>query len=237
MELMTDELHLCQNPTGCSNPATVVLINTVSPRARKRYRCAACAASEIEMMRAAGFGGNVRSESLMSLFGPTATDRSSEDSLGETKASRKQKPPVVVSFVDTRNHHLTGYMFFWAKYVQGFDPREHCAKCLLGSWSAQIRMGMRMNSAYIMNEVHPASYRYMYLCGVSPIKDTGVQIALEEAPGEEFEELTYNNIRIRVQGARRLSFPKLPRNFRGMGPAYTTCMNYQFGVQYFGMGA
>ena len=234
---MKDALHLCQNPSGCGNTATVVLVNTVSPRAKRRYRCAACAAGEIEMMREAGFGANVRAESLLSLFSPIAADRGGEGSLVESKPPRKQKPPVVVSFVDTRHHNLTGYMFFWAKYVQGFDPREHCAKCLLGSWSAQIRMEMRMNTAYIMSEVHPASYRYIYLCGVAPVKDAGVQIAMEVSPGEEFEEMTYNNIRIRVQGARRLLFPKLARNFHGMGPAYTTCMNYQFGVQYFGMGA
>jgi hypothetical protein len=78
-------------------------------------------------------------------------------------------------------------------------------------------------------------YQYIYLCGVTARRYPGLHLALLPDASAEARTTTYNGIEISVRGARRLDIPPLPDGFAGMPHAYTSCVNWQFGVKYYGL--
>lgn len=69
-----------------------------------------------------------------------------------------------IKFV-THNLKVTGFKYFWLKYVRGFDPTVHCAKCLLGDYSQKVNLFMPVNTEIELNEF--SDYKCLYLCGVT----------------------------------------------------------------------
>ena len=128
---------------------------------------------------------------------------------------------------------LEGFRYFWAKYVRGFDPAHHCAKCLVGDWSKHTRMGMALPVEFGFDE--SKDFRFVYICGVSSIGyQSNLHIVLEPEDDASCSVKAFNGTVFDIQGARRLLIPPLPDGWQGKDRKYTTCRNFQFGVAYFG---
>ena len=55
---------------------------------------------------------------------------------------------------------LQGYNYFWIRAVEGFDPKEHCAKCIRGGWKLLKQNRMKLNQP-----VELRMKRVGYICG------------------------------------------------------------------------
>jgi hypothetical protein len=127
------------------------------------------------------------------------------------------------------------YAYLWLKYVRGFDASQHCARCLIGTYSKRIPYrrplaGARFAGA--LDEVQPLSAPYLYMCGVTPRWAENLHVAFIRSPGSVVE-VEDANIAVRITDACRILIderavpPGLPR-------AYATCRNFQFGCQAYG---
>ena len=128
-----------------------------------------------------------------------------------------------------RTGRLEGFRYFWAKKVVGFDPAEHCAKCLVGPWG-------KCSSTMQLGRWQPVELGAVafYICGVAkPFRwENNFHLAFVE--GRDLLRVpTWNGFEVQVEGARRLEIPALPNGFGGRGAAFTTCRNFQFGVARF----
>ena len=130
---------------------------------------------------------------------------------------------------------MSGFRYFWLRYVHGFSPHFHCQKSLRGSNDSRFSRGMTIGSSFELLEDRP--YDYIYLCGIPPGSEPGLHLALVPESGAVARAETYNGIEIIVSGARKLDIPALPDGYAGMSRKYTTCCNWQFGVRYYGLAA
>jgi hypothetical protein len=123
------------------------------------------------------------------------------------------------------------FRFLWLKYVRGFDPRFHCARCLKGSYSTLFPY----SSSYIQTQeiagvLDEFDAPWIYLCGVTKKWEWNVHVA------GEFEAGTITNysderIDVEIRDFRQLSIdasktPEAPKEF-------ATCRNWQFGWKAF----
>lgn len=123
---------------------------------------------------------------------------------------------------------VQGFSYLWAKRVTGFDSREHCARCLVGPYIKAVSPGMATGSVLVAPEGEP----FVYLCGVATSRrwTDNLHLALRPVAGGLVETRTYRGERIVVEGAEQVAIPELPAGFRNLGPAFTTCRNFCFGV-------
>jgi hypothetical protein len=128
---------------------------------------------------------------------------------------------------------LSGFTQFWLRYVHGFSPHFHCQRSLRGFNDGRFRRDMRIGETFELLE--PDRYDYIYLCGVTAKRYPGLHLALAPDSSAAVRAVTYNGIEVTVVGARRLDIPPLPDGYAGMSRAYTTCVNWQFGVEYYGL--
>lgn len=139
---------------------------------------------------------------------------------------------ITIGGAEGTPERLDGFQYFWCKYVRGFDARHHCARCLLGHWARGFYPRMRLPAQRVLDE---RSFDYVYLCGVDRRGgNQGLHIAMQHAPGERIEGMTYNGILVVVENARQLSIPPLPDDWRGLGWEYTRCMNFRFALSAYG---
>ncbi len=128
--------------------------------------------------------------------------------------------------------NLTGYRYFWLKYLRGFDHTQHCARCLIGDWSRVVKPTMRLNEIYSLNE--SSAFSCLYLCGVA---NTGYadnfHIPFIEAPGETIKVQTFNDLLVVIENGRQLPITPLPDYWGNLPKSFTTCRNYQFALRYF----
>lgn len=136
---------------------------------------------------------------------------------------------------------LTGFSQFWLRYVYGFSPHFHCQKSLRGWNDNRFHKGMDLDVTFEIFDpieyfsIFKRKYKHIYLCGVTSSKYPGLHLALAPEEGKVAKDETYNGLRIEVIGARQLVIPYLPDGFAGMSRSYTTCRNWQFGVEYYGL--
>ena len=135
--------------------------------------------------------------------------------------------------------HITGYAYFWLKYVTGFDPSHHCAKALKGTYDTRIGGRIRFTSdlarcnvPMVLDEA-PVPDAY-YLMGNTGTWKHNLHVAFVLEPGATFTHETHHGYRVIVEHGRRLPIPPLPRGWRSLPDAFTTCRNFQFGVSFFG---
>jgi len=129
---------------------------------------------------------------------------------------------------------LVGYAYWWVKGVTGFDPRQHCAKCLPGPFLVNWQRPFPMNQEIELRAV--GTIRAVYICGVA---DSGYRHNFHApiVPDPNGRELVLPMVKgqqLIIQGAHLLEIPPLPDGFLGKDRSFTTCRNFQFGVQYFG---
>jgi hypothetical protein len=127
------------------------------------------------------------------------------------------------------NPPLTGFTYFWLKYVSAFNPRVHCARCLVGAYSQRVKKDMPLGAPITLDE---ATAPLLYLCGVTSRWPTNLHIAMLPKVGVQIVKRTYHNLVVTIDDAEELPIPPLADGFRGLPRAFTTCRNYQFGVAY-----
>jgi hypothetical protein len=129
--------------------------------------------------------------------------------------------------------HLGGWAHFWGKWVFGFNPKHHCAACLLGHWVSGLKPTMPVGLAQLEG---PAGWPYLYICGVAAPRSwaNNFHMALAPEPGGVVEMETWNGYRITAGDVRRIEIQPVPRGFGGLPDSFTTCRNWQFGIQQFG---
>jgi hypothetical protein len=129
---------------------------------------------------------------------------------------------------------------FWLKYVTGFRPEVHCARCLEGRYSRVIRLNSPDLAPGALLQLDPPTvYDYGYLCGVALVGgwQANFHAAFVPKPGARFTARAYSGAVFEITGGRRVDIPELPRNYDGRPLAFTTCRNWRFGVAYYGLDA
>ena len=126
---------------------------------------------------------------------------------------------------------LAGFTFFWLRYMRAFRPQYHCANCLVGPYERAVSAAMPLPARVALRRTEAVAY----LCGVA---DSGwaanFHLPLTYALGERVEAETVSGIRIIAHNARELRIPWVEDGWRDFPLSYTTCRNWQFGVDYFG---
>ena len=140
---------------------------------------------------------------------------------------------LTIGLLPDGSNRLSGFTQFWLRYVHGFSPHFHCQKSLRGFNDPRFRRDMQIGAPFDLLEA--ARYDYVYLCGVTARKYPGLHLALVPDSAASARAITYNGIEVVVSGARQLEIPPLPDGYAGMSRSYTTCCNWQFGVQYYGL--
>jgi hypothetical protein len=130
---------------------------------------------------------------------------------------------------------VSGWRYLWLKYVSGFQPSRHCAGCLVGPYSKAVRIGMPTNTPAQLDEAE--DWRQLYLCGVASAGGwaANMHLAVVPAEGETAEVRASTGTLFRITNARRLPIPGLAPRFDGRPLSFTTCRNWQFGVEHYGL--
>lgn len=140
---------------------------------------------------------------------------------------------LTISIFPDQSDKLKGFTQFWLRYIHGFSPHFHCQKSLRGVNDPRFTKDMIIGKSFELLE--PSNYQYIYLCGVTARQFPGLHLALLPDEISSTYAKTYNGLEIIVAGAKELDIPYLPDEFAGMSRKHTTCRNWQFGVQNYGL--
>lgn len=137
---------------------------------------------------------------------------------------------------DLAAHGVTGWQYLWAKWVYGSNPDRHCAAGLLGHPVLEVRPGAPVGQWL---ELAPPDdqWPFLYVCGVARRGGwvNNFHLALRPAdPAAKVVAFTYNRYRVTVRGVERVEIGHLPDGYLGRDRSFTTCRNWQFGIQQFG---
>lgn len=136
--------------------------------------------------------------------------------------------------ITSRARMIQGFKYFWMKRVRGFDPSNHCAKCLVGDYVEQVKILTPVNTRV---EIAAMPGEVFYLCGVShPYKwANNLHLAVESSVGFSAQVRTYAGDLITITDARPIKFDdsEAKRRFPGLSKAFLTCRNFQFGAHRF----
>lgn len=128
---------------------------------------------------------------------------------------------------------FTGFRYIWLRYVHGFNPHEHCQRSLLGRNDTRFTNRMEIGRSFVLEGSN--GYKHIYLCGEASVPNSGLHLALLPEDGATAEVTTYNGIRIVVKNTRKLEIPALSDGYESMSHHFTSCVNWQFGVAYYGI--
>jgi hypothetical protein len=126
------------------------------------------------------------------------------------------------------------FHYFWGKWVQGFDPTEHCARCLLGDFEKAISPAWKTGDEL---EIACKPGEILYVCGVAEPYNWSKNFHLPLRIGQgQFTKQLSNSMLIRVSGATEILFDAL--SARELYPRkdhrFLSCRNFQFGAHQFG---
>lgn len=126
--------------------------------------------------------------------------------------------------------NVTGkFKYLWLKYINGIDLSNHCAKCLLGTYSKKISNTTSSAADLTLDESNAIVY---YLCGVSmPYNwNKNFHLAFKEKEGSSVK-VNYNGIEIELDNAEQILFSMddiNPADPNANKPVFATCRNWQF---------
>jgi hypothetical protein len=119
------------------------------------------------------------------------------------------------------------FKFLWLKYVRGFNPTHHCARCLNGNYSTLFPY----SSGYVPPQtiegvLDEFDAPWFYLCGVTNKWAFNVHIAGQYEAGT-ITKFSDERIAVELKDFKRLfinsaNTPEAPNEF-------ATCRNWQFG--------
>lgn len=133
-----------------------------------------------------------------------------------------------------------GFWYLWLKYVDDFDPRHHCLKCLIGLKSRRIGLDSPWLTPDKSVPLIESRSPFLYLCGGAGYGyrsqsswNDNLHVALIPKAGASTSVTTYNGIVFTFTNAEQVAIPDLPLGFKGLPSKYTTCRNFRFGVAHF----
>lgn len=128
------------------------------------------------------------------------------------------------------------FKYFWMKSVSGFNPAQHCARCLVGPYVEQVGLGMPLDQDVMIDA---AEGDVFYLCGVSmPFRrDNNLHFALRANESAAAQIDLYSGGCVNAVGFERIAFTDAVARaqYAGKAAAFLTCRNFQFGAQEFAL--
>lgn len=133
---------------------------------------------------------------------------------------------------------ILGFRYFWAFYVNGYDPARHCQPCFKGRRVDEFCTRTAVSGRLIVFD-RMDRYPYLYVCGVSSGAKTerrtrNLHFPLKYVQSAVTQVSTYNGYILKAQNAVSLEIPPLPDGFGGKPLEHVRCKNFQFGVAHFG---
>lgn len=136
------------------------------------------------------------------------------------------------------NPTLRDFRWFWGKVVHRFNPKQHCARCLVGPWVSELSPKWLAGEAGRVTVQVPDG-SFLYVCGVaSPyVWDNNFHLALRPVEGARpISAPTYNGGIVHATGAEEVGIPSEPAasQFPDLDRSFLTCRNFQFGAAVLG---
>lgn len=142
-------------------------------------------------------------------------------------------PLIEVKIMQAPDH----YGILWLKRVTGFNPKYHCVRSLVGSYSSILPgKGEREPDVLYAGIEDASTFDYLYLCGVhlSFNLDLNLHVPMRYKEGASFAVLD-DGVDAAFTNAEALLVPPLPAEFDLTDDvAFTRCRNYQFGYNAYG---
>ena len=141
--------------------------------------------------------------------------------------------PVLIFVGKHPSDHVWGFSkYFWLKYVNGFNPAEHCAKSMLGKHSRRVWGEAPLNTPILLDELK-SGYDFIYLCGVAePFRwSNNLHMPIRPKPGAKATIYAYTGMRCVITNAEVVDIPRVEDGYAGFDLEFTTCRNWRFGVQ------
>jgi hypothetical protein len=123
------------------------------------------------------------------------------------------------------------FVQLWGVHVKDFDSEKHCQYCLKGRKEPQLHRTMLSGDYQLSSD---APYFYLFAMGRGFRRDTNVHLAVKPYPGAVASIGSMYGVTFTIRDARALRIDRLPKGWMGLDEDYTTCRNFQFGVQMFG---
>ncbi len=132
--------------------------------------------------------------------------------------------------LDVRFLEPKAFRYFWLKYVQGFKPDQHCARCLIGPYSKHFPYGSQLADK-LGTVLDEAEAPFIYICGVTGRYENNVHLVGRPDPQSEAKHKD-DRVEISVHGLSKIEIIP-PENAPALGKEFLTCRNWQFGWQEF----
>lgn len=126
------------------------------------------------------------------------------------------------------------FVQLWGWHVSGFNQCKHCQDCLKGRREDQINLRMVDDDYRLTTD---APYFYLFAGGHAPRRESNVHLAVKPHPGAVASVGSLYNVTFTIRDAITLRVDRLPKDWMGLDDSFTTCRNFQFGVQTFGYKA
>ncbi len=123
------------------------------------------------------------------------------------------------------------FVQLWGMYVRTFDPTKHCIFCLKGRKEAAVHRQM-IDGDYELATDFP--YFYLFAMGRGDRSISNVHMPVRPHPGAVASIGSVYGVTLTIRDAYALRVDRLPDGWEGLGKDYTSCRNFQFGVQEFG---
>lgn len=146
------------------------------------------------------------------------------------------------------SHNLepSEFVWLWAKYVTGFNPKHHCTNSIRGRYSRKLskhNKELATSEVIVMDEFPADSYRALYICGVArqgyarkTNYEHNLHAAISPLPGA-VGTWSFEKWRIQVHGGVFLPIPasgqELPPEYQDLPSEYTTCRIFRWSACFF----
>lgn len=137
--------------------------------------------------------------------------------------------------IDAPAGRIERHGYLWMKKVTGFDPRHHCAKCLVGAYENDFGLRVPVNqwrdlSGYKEGDV-------VYVCAVSRPYNwhRNRHMAARVKAGARCHVELWTGDLVLLENAELIAFDGAvaAERYEDKGREFTTCRNFQFGAQFF----
>jgi hypothetical protein len=123
------------------------------------------------------------------------------------------------------------FVQLWGVYVSGFDSDKHCIYCLRGKKETRLHKAMEDCDIELASD---SPYFYLFAMGRVPKHETNVHLAVRHQPGSVASIGSVYGATFTIRDAYAPRIDRLPDGWNGLGKDFTSCRNFQFGVQQFG---
>lgn len=126
---------------------------------------------------------------------------------------------------------LRGFAHFWMLYVNGWNPKTHCIKSLVGERNLAVNPQMQTG---ITDITCNGWCDYIYICGVAypMVFNNNFHLAGSYEEGTISEKKTYNGFTVRVYNLKEIEINPVPEEHRShFYDKQVRCRNFQFGFQ------